>query len=151
MLEERSLCECCLTDCRDKETGARCYRQTGFRRHHLLRLAVQQEVTSAEGTERKGEQSRNGSARASRSPRDTPPEKFRRLNNGEQKRGKGRRAWPPKRVATWSFSAFDSNDKLVWLRATRITHQAAMRLGLPQSVTEVYQVRLRLSDQRFIL
>ncbi len=35
---------------------------------------------------------------------------------------------------------------------TRITHQAAMRLGLPQNVTEAYRVRLRLSDhQRCIL
>jgi hypothetical protein len=51
MLKERNLCECCLTDCKDKETGARCYRQTGFRRHHLLRLAVQQEVTSTERRE----------------------------------------------------------------------------------------------------
>jgi hypothetical protein len=33
-----SLWECCLTDCKDKEIGARCYRQTGFRRHRLLRL-----------------------------------------------------------------------------------------------------------------
>ncbi len=31
MLKERSLCECCLTNCKDKETGARCYRRTGFR------------------------------------------------------------------------------------------------------------------------
>jgi hypothetical protein len=58
------------------------------------------------------------------------------------------------------FSAFDSSERLVWLRATknrhvwatRITHQAAMQLGLPQSVTEAYRVRLRLSDQpQFIL
>ncbi len=35
---------------------------------------------------------------------------------------------------------------------TRITHQAAMRLGLPQSVTETYQVRLKLSGEpRFVL
>jgi hypothetical protein len=26
MLREWSRCECCLTDCRDRETGARCYR-----------------------------------------------------------------------------------------------------------------------------
>ncbi len=30
---------------------------------------------------------------------------------------------------------------------TRITHQAAIRLGLPQSVTEAYQVRLKLSGE----
>ncbi len=35
---------------------------------------------------------------------------------------------------------------------TRITHQAAMRLGLPQSVTEAYQVKLKLSGEpRFVL
>ncbi len=34
----------------------------------------------------------------------------------------------------------------------RITHQAAMRLGLPQSVTEAYRVRLRPSDEpQFVL
>jgi hypothetical protein len=26
VLKERNLCECCFMDCRDKETGARCYR-----------------------------------------------------------------------------------------------------------------------------
>ncbi len=26
MLKEQNLCECCLMDCRDKETGARCFR-----------------------------------------------------------------------------------------------------------------------------
>jgi hypothetical protein len=47
------------------------------------------------------------------------------------------------------------NRELVWLRATRIqhvgvsrtTHQAAIRFGLPQSVTETYQVRLKLSGK----
>ncbi len=35
---------------------------------------------------------------------------------------------------------------------TRIAHQAAIRLGLTQSVTEAYQVRLRLSSEpRFAL
>jgi hypothetical protein len=121
---------------------------------------VQQEVTSAERTEQRGEQPRSRITGASRSPEDIPPEKFRQLSSGEQKCGKSQRERPPKRVATWSFSAFDNNGKLVWLGATksrqvgttRITHQAAMRLGLPQSVTKAYQVRLRLSDQpRFIL
>jgi hypothetical protein len=71
MLKKRNLCECCFVDCRDKETGARCYRQTGFRRHHLLRLAVRQEATSApEKTERKGEQPRGRAAGANRASRD---------------------------------------------------------------------------------
>ncbi len=35
---------------------------------------------------------------------------------------------------------------------TRITHQAAIRMGLTQSVTEAYQVRLKLSGEpRFVL
>jgi hypothetical protein len=60
----------------------------------------------------------------------------------------------------WCFPAVGRERELVWLRATRskhvgvtrITHQAAMRLGLTQSVTKAYQVRLRLSGEpRFIL
>jgi hypothetical protein len=60
----------------------------------------------------------------------------------------------------WCFPAVGKGRELVWLRATRsqhvgvtrITHQAAIRLGLAQSVTEAYQVRLRLSGEpRFVL
>jgi hypothetical protein len=60
----------------------------------------------------------------------------------------------------WCFPAVSESRELVWLRATRsqhvsmtrITHQAAIRLGLTQSVTEVYQVQLRLSGEpRFVL
>jgi hypothetical protein len=159
MLREWRRCECCLTDCRDRETGARCYRRIGFRRHHLLRLAVQQEVTSARDGKRQEEQPRGQAAGADRTSRDVPPEKSRRSGGG-QERGKSQRARPQKRVATWCFPAFGRNKELVWLRATkshhvgvtRITHQAAMRLGLPQSVTEAYRVRLRLSDKpQFVL
>jgi hypothetical protein len=55
---------------------------------------------------------------------------------------------------------FGKNREMVWLRATRsqhasatrITHQAALRLGLAQSVIEAYQVQLRLSSEpRFVL
>ncbi len=55
---------------------------------------------------------------------------------------------------------FGKNREMVWLRATRsqhvsatrITHQAAIRLGLAQSVTEAYQIQLRLSSEpRFML
>ncbi len=36
--------------------------------------------------------------------------------------------------------------------ATRITHQAAVRLGFTQSVTKAYQVQLRLSSElQFVL
>ena len=34
-IKEWNRCECCLTDCRDRKTGSRCYRRIGFRRHHL--------------------------------------------------------------------------------------------------------------------
>jgi hypothetical protein len=115
-------------------------------------------VRSRDRAERRAalEPSRGGKSGARR----RPPEKFRRLNGGKQRHDKNQRARPPKRVATWCFSAFGSDDKLVWLRATknrhvwvtRITHQAAMRLGLPQNITEAYRVRLRLSDwPQFIL
>jgi hypothetical protein len=60
----------------------------------------------------------------------------------------------------WFFPAVGRDRELVWLRATRsqhvgvkrITHQAAIRLGLAQSVIEAYQVRLKLSGEpRFVL
>jgi hypothetical protein len=60
----------------------------------------------------------------------------------------------------WCFPAFGEDRGLVWLKATRsqqvgvtrITHQAAIRLGSAQNVTEAYQVQLRLSSEpRFIL
>ncbi len=72
----------------------------------------------------------------------------------------GQRTQLQKRIATWSFPAIGRNRELVWLRATRsqhvgvtrITHQAVMRLGLPQSVTEAFQVRLKFSSEpRFVL
>ena len=81
------------------------------------------------------------------------------MNSGREC-GWGQRTQLQKRIATWSFPAIGRNRELVWLRAirsqhvgvTRITHQAAMRLGLPQSVTEAYQVRLKFSGEpRFVL
>jgi hypothetical protein len=41
VIKEWDRCECCLTDCRDRKTGSKCYRRIGFRRHHLLRLVSQ--------------------------------------------------------------------------------------------------------------
>ncbi len=55
---------------------------------------------------------------------------------------------------------FSKDREMVWLRATRsqhtsatrITHQAAIRLGFAQSVTEAYPIQLRLSGEpRFVL
>ncbi len=76
---------------------------------------MQQEVTPAERTERKAEQPRSRAAGANRSPKDAPPEKFRQLNDGEQKRAKNQKARLPKQVATWKFPAFSSDERLVWL------------------------------------
>jgi hypothetical protein len=41
VLKDWGRCECCLTDCRDRKTGSRCYRRAGFRRHRLLGLVLQ--------------------------------------------------------------------------------------------------------------
>ncbi len=78
--------------------------------------------------------------------------------NGGRSCGQGT---PPQRQADiWCFPAVSRNRELVWLRATRcqhvgvtrITHQAVIRLGLAQSVTQAYQVRLKLSGEpRFVL
>ena len=67
---------------------------------------------------------------------------------------------PQRQTDMWSFPVFSKNREMVWLRATRsqhasatrITHQAAMRLGFAQSVTEAYRIQLRLSSEpRFVL
>jgi hypothetical protein len=73
MLKEWDRCECCLTDCRDRETGSRCYWRIGFRRHHMLRLAVQQEAIYARGCGRQEQQLRREAAGAGRTPRNAPP------------------------------------------------------------------------------
>jgi hypothetical protein len=54
-IKEWNRCECCLTDCRDRKTGSRCYRRIGFRRHHLLRLVPQAEASQA-GSKRRQQQ-----------------------------------------------------------------------------------------------
>ncbi len=75
-------------------------------------------------------------------------------------RSRGQGTLPQRQADTWCFPAVSKDRELVWLRAsrsqhvsaTRITHQAAIRLGFTQSVTEAYQVRLRLSGEpRFVL
>jgi hypothetical protein len=135
VLKERDLCECCLTDCKDEETGTRCYQQTGFRQHRVLRLAVQQEAIQTDRVEQKRDQSRNSTMGKDRQLKDAPPEKIRRLNSIEQNCSKGRKVHPLKQMVTWCFPAFGIGGDLVCLRAiknryvpvTRITHQAAMR------------------------
>jgi hypothetical protein len=153
-IKEWDHCECCLTDCRDRKTGSRCYRRIGFRRHHLLRLVSQTRANQARSGGRQQQQPRGEASEADRNaPRGKPGP-----NGGGRGRGQGA---PPQRQADmWCFPAMSDGRELVWLRATRsqhvsvtrITHQAAIRLGLAQSVTEAYQVRLRLSGEpRFVL
>jgi hypothetical protein len=105
----------------------------------------------ASRAERKRNQSRNRAAGRNQQLKDTPPGKIRLLYSSKQGHGKGRKAHPPKRMATWCFPAFSTEGDLVWLRATmsqhvpatRIMHQAAMRLGLQQNTREAYKVQLR--------
>ncbi len=78
------------------------------------------ETGGAGGGDPRREDRMEGRAAAERScgsepvPKDAPPEKFRRLNDGEQKRAKNRKARLSKRVATWKFPAFSSDERLVW-------------------------------------
>jgi hypothetical protein len=148
-IKEWDRCECCLTDCRDRKTGTRCYRRIGFRRHHLLRLAAQPRANPVRNGGRRQQQPQGEINRAGRNiPRGKP---------GQAKGGHGcgQRALPQRQADTWCFPAVGRNRELVWLRATRsqhvgvtrIMHQAAIRLGLTQSVTEAYQVRLKLSGE----
>jgi hypothetical protein len=153
-IKEWDHCECCLTDCRDRKTGSRCYRRIGFRRHHLLRLASQ---TRANHVRNRGHQQRQPRGEASKAGPSTPRGK---PGQGSGGRSRGQGAPPQRQADMWCFPAVGKDRELVWLRATRsqhvgvtrITHQAAIRLGLAQSVTEAYQVRLRLSGEpRFVL
>jgi hypothetical protein len=158
-LKEWDPCECCLTDCRDRETDARCYRRIGFRRHHLLRLAAQSGATPARGCGQRKQQSQGETGGAGQTPGGAPHGKPGQANR-IQGCGRGQGTQPQKRIATWCFPAIGESRERVWLRATRsqhvgvtrITHQAAMQLGLSQSITEAYQVRLKLSGEpRFVL
>ncbi len=142
-------CECCLLDCRDKKTGTRCYRQVGFRRHRLLELVPQATVNQAGSRRRQQQRLRRKAAKGGQDTRREEPNQ----DNSGRSRGQG---IPPRRQTDmWSFPAFSKDRELVWLRATRsqhvsatrITHQAAVRLGLAQSVTEAYQVQLRVSSE----
>jgi hypothetical protein len=154
VIKEWDRCECCLTDCRDRKTGSRCYRRARFRRHCLLGLVPQAKTNQAES---RGRQQQQPQGKAAKGGQNTPRGKSGQDNNG---RGRGQGIPPQRQTDTWCFPAFSKDKELVWLRATRsqhvsatrITHQAAVRLGLTQSVTEAYQVRLRLSSEsRFVL
>jgi hypothetical protein len=141
-------------DCRDRKTGSRCYRRVGIRRHHLLGLVPQAKENQAEN---KGRQQRRPRGKAAKGGQNTPRGKPDQDNSG---RSRGQGILPRRQTDMWSFPTFSRDKELVWLRATRsqhvsatrITHRAAVRLGLTQSVTEAYQVQLRLSSEsRFVL
>ncbi len=153
-IKEWNRCECCLMDCRDRKTGSRCYRRIGFRRHHLLGLVPQAEANQAGSKRRQQQRPRRKAAKGGQNtPRGRPDQ-----DNSGRNRSQG--ILPRRQIDMWSFPAFSKAKELVWLRATRsqhvsatrITHQAAVRLGFAQSVTEAYQVQLRLSSEpRFLL
>jgi hypothetical protein len=153
-VREWGRCECCLTDCRDRKTGSRCYRRIGFRRHHLLRLVPQAEAGQAGNKGRQQQRPRRKTAKGDQNtPRGRPDQ-----DGSGHCRGQG--ILPQRQTDMWSFPVFSKDKELVWLRATRsqhanatrITHQAAMRLGFAQSVTKAYQVQLRPSSKpRFVL
>jgi hypothetical protein len=118
-------------------------------------MAVEEEMIRTDRAERNGGQSR-GNAGRDRLLKDTPPEKVRRLSNREQGRDRIWETAMPKRVKTWKFPVFNTGGELVWLRAVKnrhvpvtiMMHQGAMRLGLPQNVTEEYLVQLRRGSGR---
>ncbi len=154
VIKEWDRCECCLTDCRDRKTGSRCYRRVGFRRHRLLGLVPQAKANQAES---RGLQQQRPQGKDAKGGQNTPRGKSGQDNGG---RGRGQGILPRRQTDTWCFPAFSKDKELVWLRATRsqhvsvtrITHQAAVWLGPTQSVTEAYQVQLRLSSEsRFVL
>jgi hypothetical protein len=115
-VKEWDRCECCLTDCRDRKTGSRCYRRIGFRRHHLLRLVSQARASQARSGGRQQQQPRGEASKEGRSaPRGKPGP-----NGGGRGRGQGA---PPQRQADmWCFPAMSEGRELVWLRATRSQH-----------------------------
>jgi hypothetical protein len=154
VLKEWGRCECCLTDCRDRKTGRRCYRRVRFRRHRLLGLVPQAKANQAKN---RGRQQQRPQDEAAEGGQSTPRGKTGQVNGG---RGRGQGTLPRRQTDTWCFPAFSKDKELVWLRATRsqhvgvtrITHQAAILLRFTPSVIEAYQVRLRLSSEpRFIL
>ncbi len=134
VLKDWGRCECCLTDCRDRKTGSRCYRRVGFRRHHLLGLVPQARADQAKS---RGQQQRNPQGRAAGRGQSTPRGKSGQAGSG---RGQGQGVPPRRQTDMWCFPALGKDREPVWLRATRsqhmsvtrITHQAAVRLGSPR-------------------
>ncbi len=114
-IKEWNRCECCLTDCRDKKTGSRCYRRIGFRRHHLLRLVPQAEASQQQWPQRK----------AAKGDQNTPQGKPGQDGAGH---GRGQGILPQRQTDMWSFPVLSKDRELVWLRATRSQHARATRI-----------------------
>ena len=85
-----SRCECCLTDCRDRRTGIRCYRRTGFRRHHLLRMVPQAEASPAGDKKRQQQQPRKPAAKGGQTTSQG------KLGRGDSGRDRGQTIPPQK-------------------------------------------------------
>jgi hypothetical protein len=154
VIKDWNRCERCLLDCRDRKTGTRCYRRVGFRRHRLLEL-VSQTTANQVGSRRCQQQPlRRKATKGDQNTRRGEPDQ------DKSGRSRGQGILRRRQTDMWSFPAFSKDKELVWLKATRsqhvsatrITHQAAVRLGFAQSVTEAYQVQLRLSSEpQFLL
>jgi hypothetical protein len=153
-IKDWNRCECCLLDCRDRKTGTRCYRRVGFRRHRLLELVPQTTANQVRSRRRQQQRPRRKAAKGDQNTRRGEPDQ----DSSGRSRGQG--ILPRRQTDMWSFPTFSKDKELVWLKATRsqhvsatrITHQAAVRLGFAQSVTEAYQVQLRLSSEpQFLL
>ncbi len=104
-IKEWDRCECCLTDCRDKKTGIRCYRRIGFRRHHLLRLVSQ---TRANPVRNGGRRQQQPQGEVNGAGRNTPHGKPGQANGGRSC-GQGT---PPQRQA----DASSHGASLRWAR-----------------------------------
>ncbi len=107
-----SRCECCLTDCRDRRTGVRCYRRTGFRRHHLLRMVPQAEVSPAGEKKRRQQQLRKSTAKGGQTASQGKP------GRGDSGRDQGQTIPPQRQTDRWNFPVFSKKGEMVWLRAT---------------------------------
>jgi hypothetical protein len=112
-IKEWGRCECCLTDCRDRKTGSRCYRRIGFRRHHLLRLVSQTRANQAKSG---GSQQQQLQGKATEAGRNAP-----RGRPGQVGGGHGRsQGVPPQRQADmWCFPATEAGGHVVLPRGER--------------------------------
>ncbi len=107
VIKEWNRCECCLTDCRDKKTGSRCYRRIGFRRHHLLRLVPQAEASQTGSKRRRQQRPRR---KAAKGDQNTPQGKPDQDGVGH---GQGQGILPQRQTNMWSFPVLSKDRELV--------------------------------------